>query len=30
MPAEEFDRLIAKEDVELARIMRLIGMKQQP
>jgi putative tricarboxylic transport membrane protein len=30
MPAEEFDRLIAKEDVELARIMRLIGLKQQP
>ena len=28
MPPEEFGRLIAKEDAELARIMRLIGLKK--
>src|SRR6058998_612400 len=28
MPAEEFGDLIAKEDAELARIMRLIGLKK--
>jgi tripartite-type tricarboxylate transporter receptor subunit TctC len=28
MPAEEFGRLIAKEDTELARIMQLIGLKK--
>lgn len=30
MPAEEFGRLIAKEDAELARIMEIIGLKKQP
>jgi tripartite-type tricarboxylate transporter receptor subunit TctC len=30
MPAEEFGRLIAKEDAELARIMQIIGLKKQP
>ena len=30
MPAEEFGRLIAREDAELARIMQLIGLKKQP
>lgn len=30
MPAEEFGRLIAREDGELARIMQLIGLKKQP
>lgn len=30
MPAEEFSRLIAKEDAELARIMEIIGLKKQP
>ena len=29
MPAEEFGRLIAKEDAELARLMQLIGLKKQ-
>ena len=28
MPAEEFGRLIAKEDAELARLMQLIGLKK--
>ncbi|HEX9194176.1 MAG TPA: tripartite tricarboxylate transporter substrate-binding protein, partial [Burkholderiales bacterium] len=28
MPAEEFGSLIAREDVELARIMQLIGLKK--
>src|SRR6266481_4569455 len=28
MPAEEFGKLIAKEDAELARIMQLIGLKK--
>jgi tripartite-type tricarboxylate transporter receptor subunit TctC len=28
MPAEEFGNLIAKEDVELARLMQLIGLKK--
>ena len=30
MPAEEFGRLIAREDAELARIMQIIGLKKQP
>lgn len=30
MPAEEFGKLIAREDAELARIMQLIGLKKQP
>jgi tripartite-type tricarboxylate transporter receptor subunit TctC len=30
MPAEEFGRLIAKEDQELLRIMQIIGLAKQP
>ena len=30
MPATEFGRLIAKEDVDLARVMELIGLKKAP
>lgn len=30
MPAEEFGRLIAREDAELAHIMQLIGLKKTP
>jgi len=29
MPAEEFGRLIAREDAELARLMQIIGLKKQ-
>jgi tripartite-type tricarboxylate transporter receptor subunit TctC len=30
LPADDFGRLIAKEDVELAGIMEIIGLKKQP